>query len=383
MKNQIPYNKQYIDLSDIKSVSSALKEKLITQGKFVKKFEKKVAKFVNSKFALSCINGTAGLDMAFKSINLKNGDNVIIPAVNFIAAYSMARKFNANIFLSDVHPLTGQMTEKNLLDCIQKNNLKKIKAIITMFLGGYPENISKFYQIKKKFKAVIIEDACHAFGAKYSNKGRKKISVGSCSHSDLSVFSFHPVKTITTGEGGIVTSNNKKLFKKMMLYRNHNIVREKNYWEYDVSDYGMNYRLSDINCALGLSQLKKIEKFISYRKKIFNLYKKLFNKTNSNVDLPFYSKNNHPSYHLFLISLKFKKKTKNKDSFIKYLNKRKIFPQFHYKPINLFSLSKSLKLKNNLIGAKYFYDNALSLPMFYKLKSSEVSKIVKTINNYF
>ena len=118
MKNQIPYNKQYIDLSDIKSVSSALKEKLITQGKFVKKFEKKVAKFVNSKFALSCINGTAGLDMAFKSINLKNGDNVIIPAVNFIA-YSMARKFNANIFLSDVHPLTGQMTEK-FIDCIQK-----------------------------------------------------------------------------------------------------------------------------------------------------------------------------------------------------------------------------------------------------------------------
>ena len=168
-----------------------------------------------------------------------------------------------------------------------------------------------------------------------------------------------------------------------MLYRNHNIIRGKNYWEYDVSDYGMNYRLSDINCALGLSQLKKIEKFINYRKKIFNLYKKLFNKTNSNVDLPFYSKNNHHNYHLFLISLKFKKKTKNKDSFIKYLNKRKIFPQFHYKPINLFSLSKSLKLKNNLIGAKYFYDNALSLPMFYKLKSSEVSKIVKTINNYF
>ena len=232
-----------------------------------------MAKFVNSKFALSCINGTAGLDMAFKSINLKNGDNVIIPAVNFIAAYSMARKFNANIFLSDVHPLTGQMTEKNLLDCIQKNNLKKIKAIITMFLGGYPENISKFYQIKKKFKAVIIEDACHAFGAKYSNKGRKKISVGSCSHSDLSVFSFHPVKTITTGEGGIVTSNNKKLFKKMMLYRNHNIIRGKNYWEYDVSDYGMNYRLSDINCALGLSQLKKIEKFISYRKKFLTCTK--------------------------------------------------------------------------------------------------------------
>lgn len=381
MRDIITYNKQFIDNADIKSVTEALRSKLITQGKFVKLFENNISKFVSSKFSLSCVNGTAALDMAFHSVNLKEGDNVIIPAVNFIAAFSMAKKFKANIYFSDVDPLTGQMTEEALLECISKNKLKKIKIIITMFLGGYPENIKKFYKIKKKYNALIIEDACHAFGANYSIYN-KKFQVGSCSHSDLCIFSFHPVKTITTGEGGLVTTNSKRFYKKMVLYRNHNIVRKKNYWEYNIFNYGMNYRLSDINCALGISQLKKIKKFISKRMQIYNLYQKIFSKTGSKISLPEYSVANSPSFHLFLISFNFSKIKGNKDNLIKFLNKKGIFPQFHYKPINLYSINKNLKLKNSLKGANRFYRSSLSLPIYYNLSKKQILRISNLILNY-
>ena len=219
--------------------------------------------------------------------------------------------------------------------------------------------ILKSFKIKRKFNSIIIEDACHAFGAKY-NFNNKNIPVGSCTHSDLCVFSFHPVKTITTGEGGIVTTNNVKFYKKMLLYRNHNILRNKNYWEYNISDYGMNYRLSDINCALGISQLNKINKLLKKRRKLFLTYKKFFSNVKDKINFPNYSNKNLPSYHLFLISFNFSKIKGNKDKLIKFLNKKNIFPQFHYKPINFFSISKSLKQKNDISGAKKFFNDSLN-----------------------
>jgi len=161
MKN-IPYGRQYIDNQDIRSVSKALKQDLITTGDFVKKFEDKISKFLKVKYTTTCNNGTSALHLAFMAIDLKKDDAIIMPAINFIAAYNMARLMNAKIFLADVDPFTGQMTPETLLECIKKNKLKKIKAIITMYLGGYPENVEKFYLIKKKYKCYLIEDACHA-----------------------------------------------------------------------------------------------------------------------------------------------------------------------------------------------------------------------------
>ena len=146
----IPYNRQYIDNQDIKIVSKALKQNLITTGEYVKKFENQIKKYLKSKFAISCSSGSAGLHLALKAINIKKGDKVVMPAINFIAAYSICKNLGAKIFLADVDPLTGQMTPDTLKECIKKNNLKKIKAIVTMYLGGYPENIFEFYKIKKK-----------------------------------------------------------------------------------------------------------------------------------------------------------------------------------------------------------------------------------------
>ncbi len=374
----IPYGRQYIDIEDIRIVTKSLKQDLITTGRYVKKFESKFSKFFKVKYAVSCNSGTSALHLALMAINIKKNDAIIMPAINFIAVYNMARLMNAKIFLADVDSLTGQMTPKTLLECIKVNKLKKIKAIVTMYLGGYPENVIEFYNIKKKFNCYLIEDACHALGSKYLYK-KGYLSIGSCKHSDISTFSLHPVKTITTGEGGIVTTDNKVFYNKILSLRSHGIVKNnKCHWKYNLSTSGFNYRLSDINCALGLGQLKKINKFINYRKKIFNIYKSELKKIINIVNLPFY-KISKPSYHLFLISFNFKKIKSNKDKLIKFLRKNNIFCQYHYIPIYKFKLFNQKINLNFYKGAETYYKNTISLPIFYDLNYSLQNKIINKI----
>ena len=377
----IPYGRQFIDNKDKRLILLALKEDLITTGNYVNKFEKSVSNLFGSKYSISCSSGTAALHLAFLSINLKKNEIVIMPAINFIAGYNMARLMNAKIFLADVDPLTGQMTPKTLLDCIKKNKLKKIKAILTMYLGGYPENVIEFYKIKKKLNCYLIEDACHAMGARYAYK-EKYLYVGSCYHSDISTFSLHPVKTITAGEGGIITTNNKDIFNKIISLRSHGIDKNKNFhWKYNISKAGFNYRLSDINCALALSQLNKIIKFINYRKSIFKFYKKNLEEKNNLINFPFYKKNK-PSYHLFLISINFLKIKSKKDKFLKFLKRNNIFCQFHYIPIYKFKLfDKKVNLRFYR-GAEIYYKNTISLPIFYNLRLILQKKIINKIKTF-
>jgi dTDP-4-amino-4,6-dideoxygalactose transaminase len=374
----IPYGRQYTDSNDIRIVSKAIKEDLITTGRYVKKFENKISNFLKVKYVASCNSGTSALHLALMAIDLKKDDVIIMPAVNFIAVYNMARLMSAKIFLADVDPLTGQMTPKTLLKCIKNNKLKKIKVIVTMYLGGYPQNVIEFYNIKKKFNCFLIEDACHAFGAKYLFS-KKFLFIGSCKHSDISTFSLHPVKTITSGEGGLVTTNNKVFYNKIVCLRSHGINKDKNYhWKYNLNRIGFNYRLSDINCALGLGQLKKINKFLNYRKKIFKIYKAELKKNISAAIIPSYLINK-PSFHLFLISINFKKIKSTKNKLLKFLRKNNIFCQYHYIPIYKFKLfNKKINLKYYK-GTEFYYKNTVSLPIFYNLNISLQKKIIKRI----
>jgi dTDP-4-amino-4,6-dideoxygalactose transaminase len=380
-KKDIPYGRQYIDSQDIRLVSKALKEDLITTGPYVKKFENKISDFLKVKYAASCNSGTSALHLALMVINLKKDDVIIMPAVNFIAVYNMASLINAKIFLADVDPLTGQMTPETLLECIKNYKIKKIKAFITMYLGGYPENVLNFFKIKKELKCLLIEDACHALGAKYLFN-KKYLHIGSCNHSDISTFSLHPVKTITTGEGGIVTTNNKIFYEKIISLRSHNIHRHKKlYWKYDVKNIGYNYRLSDINCAIGLSQIKKIKNFLNYRKKIYNIYNDSLKNSSNFISLPNYS-TNLPAYHLFLISINFKRIKKLKDKFFNFLKKNNIIAQFHYIPIYKFTI---FKFKLNLgfyKGAETYYNNVVSLPIFFNLNLNSQKKIISKIKTF-
>jgi dTDP-4-amino-4,6-dideoxygalactose transaminase len=377
----IPYGRQYIDSQDIRLVSNALKEDLITTGRYVKKFENEISDFLKVKYAVSCNSGTSALHLALIAINLKKNDVIIMPAINFIAVYNMARLMSAKIFLADVDPLTGQMTPKLLLECIKNNKIKKIKAIVTMYLGGYPENVIEFYNIKKKFNCFLIEDACHALGSRYLFN-KKFLLIGSCSHSDISTFSLHPVKTITSGEGGLITTNNKVFYNRIISSRSHGIEKDKNFhWKYNLSESGFNYRLSDMNCALGLGQLKKINKFINYRKRVFNFYRSELKKIINTIVIPSY-KISKPSYHLFLISINFAKIRSTKDKFLKFLRKNNILCQYHYIPIYKFKVFNK-KINLDLYkGTEYYYKNAFSLPIFYNLSQNMQKKVINKIN-YF
>ena len=379
MNNQIiPYNKQFIDNSDIKLVSKALKQELITTGVFVKKFENSIKRLLKPKFVISCTSGTAALHLSLLSINLRSEDVIIMPSINFIAIYNLSKTMGAKIFLADVDPVTGQMTPETLMKCIKKNNIKKIKAIITMHLGGYPESVVEFYKIKKKFKCFLIEDACHALGAQYFFKN-KKIFIGSCKHADISTFSLHPVKTITSGEGGLVTTNNASLAKRLFLLRSHGIRRNKNkHWKYDILQPGFNYRLSDINCALALSQLSRIRDFIKYRKKVFLLYKKKLSTFSKFVIFPNYNKKNLPSYHLFLVLINFQKLKTSKDQFLTFLKKNKIISQYHYIPIYRFKFFKDKNYYKNF-SSEIFFKNAVSIPIYFNLKLKQQLLIIKKI----
>jgi len=378
--NRINYGRQHIDYLDRRIVGDSLKSDLITTGKYVVRYENLLKKSLGSNFIVTCNSGTAGLHLAFHSVNLKKNDVIIMPSINFVASYSMAKNLGARIYLADVDPISGMLTPDKLINCIKKNKLKKIKVVVMMYMGGFPTNIIEFYNLKKKYNFKIIEDACHSFGASYV-VNKKTFKVGSCKHADLSVFSTHPVKTFTTGEGGIVSTNNKVFFNKMNLLKSHGIRRKNNYWNYDISEIGYNYRLSDINCALGISQLNKINKFLKKRKKIYEQYYKSLNLFKNVIKFNQIDKN-FPSYHLCIINIDFGKLKTNKDNFIRTLAKNNIFCQYHYIPLYNFSFYKKKISKKNFEGSEKYFMNSVSLPIFYDLKNLEIKKIINLTKKF-
>mgnify|MGYP001259914865 CR=1 FL=1 len=376
---RISYNKQYLDRKDFKEVERSLRENLITTGPYVNKFENKLKDYLNVNEVVTCSSGTSALYIALKGINLKPNDIVITPAINFIASVNMLKILRAKIYLCDVDSETGQMTPDKLETCIKKNKIKKIKAVISMYLGGNPDNAVNFYKLKKKYKFVLIEDSCHALGSEYYFKN-KKIKIGSCQHSDISTFSLHPVKSITSGEGGFLTTNSKVLAKKFKLIRSHGILRsEKNYWKYDVISASFNFRMSDINAALAYSQLDKLDKFVKKRNYLADIYHKSLLKHHNKIKIIKSSKNTFSAYHLLIIIFNFKKLSVDKDKLIKLLNKKKIYPQYHYIPIYKFSAYKYLKKGNSFISSEKYYKTALSMPIYYSLGIKNLMKVIRAI----
>jgi dTDP-4-amino-4,6-dideoxygalactose transaminase len=374
----ISYGRQYIDKKDIREVCKALKKDLITTGWYVEKLESEIKKNLGVKHIYTCNSGTSALFLAFMSIDLKENDNIIMPSVNFVAAANLAKFFKANIFLADVDKVSGHMTPASFEECIKKNKLQKIKAVITMYLGGYPIYINEFFKLKMKYNYYLIEDACHAFGAEYLFKN-KFLKVGSCVHSDICTFSLHPVKTITSGEGGLIATNNKILAKKILLLRSHGIERKKTHWDYNVVKCGFNFRLSDMNCALGLSQLRKIKKILKFRKEIFEYYKNFFYKYKDIITFSQDHRNIKPSYHLVNISINFRKFKISKDNLLEKLKKNKIMCQFHYTPIYKFKNFKYLNEKNYFYGANYYHKNNISLPIHLKISLNTAQYVAKKL----
>ncbi len=378
----IPYGKHYLDYKDIDIVNKVLKSDILTQGNIVTTFENKVKKMVNCKYALAVNSASSALQIACMSFNIKKNDIVWTSPITFAASANCALNLGAKIDFVDINDLTYNIDinklEEKLILSNKKNSLPKI--LITVHLAGQPTYQEKIWNLAKKYNFKIIEDASHSMGAK-----RKNHPVGNCKWSDITVFSFHPVKMITTIEGGMALTNNFTLFKKMDLYRNNGITKNKNYykskndypWYYEMQSHGYNFRMNEVQSALGLSQLNKINYFVKKRNQIADFYNKSFKKY-KNVVTPFIDKDNYSSYHLYILRLKFLTSFKKKSELMKLLIKNNIFLNIHYIPLHLHPYFKKVGFKKGYLpSAEKYYLEAISLPIYFNLKESDKNKVFK------
>jgi len=372
---KIPYSKQFIDSEDIKSVVSVLKSKFITTGPKILKFEEKLTKYFDSKFAIAVNSATSALHLSCLALGLKKNDFVWTTPVSFVASANCAIYCGAKIDFVDIDNDTFNISTKSLENKLKKTPTSKLpKILIVVHLSGHPANMSDIKKLSRKYKFKIIEDSSHAVGSTYF--GNK---IGNCKYSDLCIFSFHPVKIITTGEGGAILTNSKNLNKKIELLRSHGLNRKvkslSNPWKYDQVLLGYNYRMNELEAALGISQLKKLKKFFIYRNKIADFYKKNLN--SNKIKIQKLIEGTQSSMHLFIIRVDKKKRYR----VFKNLKNSGYVTNLHYMPIYKHSFYRKFKfLKKELKNSEKYYHEAISIPLFYGLKKTNQKQIINIIN---
>ncbi|OUU30380.1 MAG: UDP-4-amino-4,6-dideoxy-N-acetyl-beta-L-altrosamine transaminase [Candidatus Endolissoclinum sp. TMED37] len=379
----IPYARQYIDKRDINSVNRVLKSKFLTQGPETIKFEKKLSRFCGSKFAVSVNSATSALHLSCLALGVKKNDYVWTSPVSFVASANCALLCGAKIDFVDIDlntvNISTELLEKKLKTSQANNKLPKI--LIVVHFGGTSCDMKKIYQLSKIYKFKIIEDASHALGGKY-----KKKFIGNCEYSDLCVFSFHPVKIITSSEGGAVLTNNKNIAKKITILRSHGIERKtkkinlnKNeIYNYDQKYLGINYRMSDLSAALGNSQLDKAIKFVDKRNKIAQYYYKKL--SSLPINFQEINKDIKSSYHLFIIRLDLKKIKLNKNKIYNNLIKNGINVNIHYIPIYKHSFFQKLGFsKTYCHNAEIYFKQTITIPLYFSLTIAQIDKIIKIL----
>ena len=387
-KRFLPYSRQNIDYNDINKIVEVLRSDFITQGPNIIDFEKKFAKYVGAKYAVACATGTAALHLSCIALGINKKSKILTSAITFVASANCAEFLGANVDFVDIDKNTYCISVNELEKKLKK---KKIDLVIPVHLCGHASDMAEIYKLKKKYNFHIIEDSCHALGGTYNN-----FKVGSCKYSDISTFSFHPVKPITTAEGGMITTNNKKIYQKLLLYRTHGIHKDPkafknkslafdennqpNRWYYEMDVLGFNYRITDLQAALGNSQLKKINLFTKRRNQIANIYNKNF-KNFKNLKTPYKSKKVKHAYHLYTVLINFKKINITKNNFMKLLSEKGIGSQVLYIPVFLqpyYKKKYNYKTKDFPQAMKY-YEQALSIPVFYGLSKTEQTMIIGRI----
>ncbi|MFB1033157.1 MAG: UDP-4-amino-4,6-dideoxy-N-acetyl-beta-L-altrosamine transaminase [Aliarcobacter cryaerophilus] len=370
MINFIPYGKQSIDEDDINSVVEVLKSDFLTTGPKIKEFEEELCRYTNAKYCVAVANGTAALHLA-SLVLLNKGDKVITTPNSFVATSN-------SILYVEAKPIFVDIKEDGNIDLdLCEEELKKdssIKAIYVVHFSGNPIEQEKLKYLKESYNIKILEDCAHSLGASFGN-----IKAGSCENSDCSILSFHPVKHITTGEGGAVTTNSKEIYQKLLELRAHGIKRfpDATPWYYEMHSLGFNYRITDMQAALGISQLKKLDSFIKRRKEIALKYDKAF--LNSFVK-PLCSFNQNSSYHLFVVKVDFSKLNISKVELFNKMREKSIGIQLHYIPINKQPFYKNLGYGNEDTPImNRYYNECFSLPMYSSLSNEEQEYVIKTL----
>ncbi len=380
-KKVLPYSRQFINKRDILEVNNSLKNDLITTGNVHIKFENALSNFCNVKYSVVSNSATSGLHLACLALELNSNEIVWCSANSFVSTANCAVFCGAKIDFVDIN-LNDYNIDASILELkLQETQLKdRPKILIITHIGGYSADMKKIYSLSKKYNFKIIEDASHALGAKYENE-----NIGSCRYSHITVFSFHPIKSITTGEGGACLTNSRKYFLKMKLLRSHGIeknIKKKNYppYYYEQKYLGYNYRMSDINAALGLSQLKRIGKIMKKREAVAKIYRKKINR--NNFYLTKVEKNVKSSNHLFIVRIKSKKIIKKFHKIIGFMLKNKLLINTHYFPIYLHPFYRKMGFKKKYcVNAEKYYNSSFSIPVYENIKLKDINYVLKKLND--
>lgn len=366
------YGKQTIESDDIESVVATLRSDLLTQGPKVVEFESVLCEITGAKYAVAVSNGTAALHLAVLALGLKQGDQGITTPMTFAASANCLRYVGADVDFADIDISTGLIDPLE----IERKITPKTKVLIPVHYAGQSCDMEKISAIAKKNNLFLIEDAAHAIGSIYNDH-----PVGSCVYSDLTTFSFHPVKTITTGEGGAITTNNPDLYAKLLMLRTHGIVQKPDIapWYYEMQTLGFNYRLPDILAALGISQLSKLTKFIKRRREIVEQYRQAFSR-DPRFSVLQESPKSRAAFHLFPLLLNLKELKKDKKQIYAELLGKGMKLQVHYIPVHFQPYYAQLGFNaGDFPLAEDFYARELSLPLYPSLTDQDVKGIIKTI----
>ncbi len=383
----IPYGRQDINEDDIQAVVDVLRSDFLTQGPAVPAFEKSITDYCGVDYAVAVNSATSALHIACLALDVGPGDVVWTSPITFVASANCALYCGADIDFVDIDPNTYNMSVERLSEKLQQaEKLGKLpKVLIPVHLCGQPCDMEKIHALSLKYGFKIIEDASHAIGAKYKNR-----SVGNCEFSDITVFSFHPVKIITTGEGGMAVTNNTHLAKRMQLLRSHGITRNEDEmthssqgpWYYQQIDLGYNYRMTDLQAALGLSQMQRLDHFVYRRHYIAERYNKLLE--GLPVAKPWQHEESHSGFHLYVIRLKLAEIEKMHRQVFETLRGLRIGVNLHYIPVYQHPYYKKLGFKSGYcLAAEQYYTEAISLPMYPNLTEIQQDIVIAGLKEAF
>ena len=382
----IPYGRQDITSEDIEEVVKVLNSDFLTQGPVLPKFEKSISKYCGVSYAYAMNSATSALHIACMALEVGRGDIVWTAANTFAASSNCALYCNASIDFVDIDPVSYNISIPNLKSKLQLAETEGClpKVLIPVHMTGQSCEMSEIFELSKKYGFKIIEDASHAIGGKYLNN-----PIGCCKYSDITVFSFHPVKIITTGEGGMAVTNNENLAQKISLLRTHGITRDINLmskedgpWYYEQIDLGYNYRMTEIQGALGLSQMNRLDEYIERRHDIANFYNESLSELP--LQIPKQFKDSFSSFHLYVIRLNLSMIESSHKDIFESLRKDNILVNLHYMPVYLHPYYKNnLGFKSgHCPEAEKYYSEAISIPMFPSLSNEDQLVVVNALKKY-
>ncbi|GAB2649561.1 UDP-4-amino-4,6-dideoxy-N-acetyl-beta-L-altrosami ne transaminase [Emticicia sediminis] len=379
----IPYGKQHITDEDIAAVIETLKSPFLTSGPKVAEFEAAFAQYIGCKYAVAVANGTAALHISCMALDVNASSKVITTPITFSASANCVRYCGGEVVFADINPDTVLLDIDKVRNLLEQHPKGTFKGIIPVDFAGYPVDLEAFRKLANEYDLWILEDACHAPGGSFIGNSGKNHQCGDSSLADLAIFSFHPVKHIATGEGGMVTTNDEELYKKLKKYRSHGMVYQgdpaliENHggWYMELQDLGYNYRMPDVLCNLGISQLKRAEEGLEKRQAIAKRYDEAFAGTNVKTIIP--PNNVSHAYHLYVIQIEDRK------GLYDYLRTKQIFAQVHYIPVHLMPYYKGLGSKTgDFPNAEKYYEHCLSIPMYPTLTTEEQEFVISEILDF-